>query len=549
MAASPTALPTRTPADEARLREINDAAVGDMSQAMALAARAKAEGIADPSIHHLLALELRDEGRFEDAVVELGHGLNLDPQDPKLLTTLGYCLLDLDRQRAAAKVFEIALKINPESAVANNGYAWAAVRLGALEAAQSGFARAVALDPKFADALAGLSELAVRRRNWTDARDFADRALAVDPRHTVALMSLANIDIGTGNYDAAERRLDDLIATTGLHPIARGNAYLLLGDALDGSGRYRKAFAAYAGGKALFHAAHKSAFEAEGASNAPENVRGNMAEFLETSTDSWSAPRPSRKPERVHAFLTGFPRSGTTLMEQVLDTHPQVVAVGERPLNMMAETEFLTQRGGITRLAGVVSDLMEPFRESYWTNARDYITLSAGGVFVDKHPLTTVRLPLIAKEFPTAKIIFMIRDPRDVVLSCFRRGFSINPMTYEFTTLEGTARYYAAVMEAGAAYLDRLPLDTLKIRYESLVADFEGQTKAMCDFLGIEWTARLRDFADTARANAINTPSSTQVGRGLYESGVDQWRNYDFALKPVLPILQPWIEKFGYSAD
>jgi len=236
-------------------------------------------------------------------------------------------------------------------------------------------------------------------------------------------------------------------------------------------------------------------------------------------------------------------------MEQVLDTHPQVVAVGERPLNMMAETEFLTQRGGITRLAGVVSDLMEPFRESYWTNARDYITLSAGGVFVDKHPLTTVRLPLIAKEFPTAKIIFMIRDPRDVVLSCFRRGFSINPMTYEFTTLEGTARYYAAVMEAGAAYLDRLPLDTLKIRYESLVADFEGQTKAMCDFLGIEWTARLRDFADTARANAINTPSSTQVGRGLYESGVDQWRNYDFALKPVLPILQPWIEKFGYSAD
>jgi tetratricopeptide (TPR) repeat protein len=549
MAANPTALPPRYLTVEERVREINDTAATDMRQAMALAARAKADGIADPSIHHLLALELRGAGRFEEAIVELGLGLDLDPHDPKLLTTMGYCLLELDRRQAAAKMFEIALKYDPHSPEANHGYGWAAERLGALDAAQSGFARAVAYNPKHADALAGLSELAVRKRDWKIARDFANRALAVDPRQTVALMSLAKIDIGTEDYDGAERRMADLLAMPGQHPMVGVNANLLLGDALDGAGRYRKAFAAYARGKAHFREAYRSMFEAEGASNAPESVRGNMAEFLETPTQSWSAPRSSRKPERVHAFLTGFPRSGTTLLEQVLDTHPSVVALGERPLNMDAEIEFLTQRGGITRLASVVSDLLEPFRESYWKNVSEYKPLSAGDVFVDKHPFTTVRLPLIAKEFPTAKIIFMIRDPRDVVLSCFRRSFNVNPSTYEFSTLEGGARYYAAVMEAGAAYLDRLPLDILKIRYEDLVADFEGQTKAMCDFLGIEWTARLRDFAETARANAIATPSSTQVGRGLYESGVDQWRSYDFALKPVLPILQPWIEHFGYAAD
>ena len=549
MVASPTASPTLSSADEARLREINDAAFKDMRQAMALAARAKADGIADPAIHHLLALELRDKGRFEDAIVELGLGLSLNPHDPKLLTTMGYCLLDLDRRQEAAKVFEVALKHNPHSAEANHGYGWAAERLGALDAAQSGFARAVGFNPKHADALAGLSGLAARRRDWTAARDFANRALASDPHQTDALMNLARVDIGTGDYDAAERRLHDVLAMTELHPMARINALGLLGDALDGAGRYRKAFAAYTRGKSALHDAYKLQFESEGASNATESVRDKMVEFLETPIESWSTLGSSRRVESVHAFLTGFPRSGTTLLEQVLDTHPSVVALGERPLLIDAEVEFLTQRGGIARLSDVVGDLLQPFRESYWNKAREYGAAPAGGVFVDKHPLSTIRLPLIAKVFPHAKIIFMIRDPRDVVLSCFRRSFNVNSSTYEFSTIEGAARYYAAVMEAGAVYLDRLPLDTHKIRYEDLVGDFEGQTKALCEFLGLEWTARLRDFAETARANAIATPSSTQVGRGLYESGVEQWRNYDFALKPVLPVLQPWIERLGYAAD
>ena len=549
MVATPTALPTRSYADEARVQEINDAAQKDMRRAMALAARAKMDGIADPTIHHLLALEHRDHRRFEEAVVELGLGLELDPKDSKLMTTLGYCLLDLDRRQEAAQVFEVALKLNPHSPEANHGYGWAAERLGALEAAQSGFSRAVSFNPNHADALAGLSGLAARRRDWKAAQDYAERAVAIDPGQTDALANLARVDIGTARYDAAERRLQDVLAMSGLHPMARINAQVLLGDALDGAGRYRKAYAAYARGKAEMRETYKETFEAEGEGRAADGIRAIMTEFLETPAASWSAPNTSLRISGGHAFLTGFPRSGTTLLEQVLDTHPQVVALGERPLLADAEIEFLTQRGGIARLSGVVGDLLEPFRDSYWRKAGEYGALSADAVFVDKHPLSTIRLPLIAKVFPTAKIIFMIRDPRDVVLSCFRRSFNVNNSTYEFNSIENAANYYATVMEAGAVYLDRLPLETLKVHYEDLVADFEGQTRALCDFLGLEWTAKLRDFAATARANAIATPSSTQVGRGLYEGGVDQWRNYDFALKPVMPILQPWIDKFGYAAE
>jgi hypothetical protein len=168
-------------------------------------------------------------------------------------------------------------------------------------------------------------------------------------------------------------------------------------------------------------------------------------------------------------------------------------------------------------------------------------------VFVDKHPLSTVRLPLIFKVFPDAKIIFTVRDPRDVVLSCFRRSFRMNAVNYEFNDLERAARMYDAVMTAGATYFARLPLKVHQVRYEDLVADFEREGRALCEFLGVAWTDKLKDFAATDRA--IATPSSTQVRRGLYEEGAGQWRNYAEPMATVIPILHPWIERFGYAND
>jgi hypothetical protein len=236
------------------------------------------------------------------------------------------------------------------------------------------------------------------------------------------------------------------------------------------------------------------------------------------------------------------------LLEQVLDTHPDVVSLGERPILLDAEMEFLTRTGGIERLSQVVGDLLEPFRTSYWKRVREFGIQPSGKLFVDKHPLHTVRLPLINKIFPNAKMIFVTRDPRDVVFSCFRRIFNMNASTFQFNTILDAADYYDAVMRAGTTYIDRLPIDVHRIRYEDLVADFAATSRRLCDFLSVPWTADLENFAETARAKGIVTPSSTQVGRGLYDEGVDQWRRYDFALAPALPLLQPWIEAFGYAA-
>jgi len=538
------------PADvAARMAEIAKVAGRDVAKAAGLAASAKAAGLRSPLIHHLLGLELKDAGNFEGAIVELGLGLELAPQDAGLMTTVGLCLLELNRRHEAARIFETAMKLDPMSADALFGYGWAADRLGSLDAAQSAYGRAVALNPNHADALAGLSGLAVRRNEWNTARGLAERARGLDSRQTDALMNLARVDLGEGDLEGARARLEAVIALPFLKPLARANCRILLGDALDGLGRYPEAIAAYTEGKTELGDLHAGEFRDTGRPTPPEVFAAMLAEFEQAPAESWrpaSAPR-TRGPERGHAFLMGFPRSGTTLLEQVIATHPDMIALGERPVMIDAESEFLTRAGGVTRLAGVLPDMLAPFRDSYWRRVRGFGIDPAGKVFVDKHPLSTMRIPLMYKMFPEAKYIFAVRDPRDVVLSCFRRSFNMNINMYEFNTLLGAARMYDTVMKAGEIYVSRLPIEVCQVRHEDLVADFESSARVMCDFLGVDWTPKLHDFAQTKRS--IATPSGQQIVKGLNAEGVGYWRHYAASLEPVMPILAPWIEKFGYAPD
>jgi len=530
------------------LAEIVAIAPTDLDAAARLAGQAKADGVRSPVVQATLGLAHKRAGRFEEAIAEYGLGLELDPNDAAMTTEVGFCLMHLGRRREAANVFAVAMKLNPGLVAAVFGYGWAAEGLGALDSAESAFRRALQIDPDHADSLVGLAGLALRKREWETARTLSERAMANDPRNTDAPLNLARIDLGVGDLAAARTRLTQLLNHPDLPGPARANARMHLGDAFDGEGDYRAAFAAYAESNAELRALHADQFERPGMLAAPEVVRAMAEEFRRTPPEAWVAPTTSAAagPARGHAFLTGFPRSGTTLLEQVIATHPNMAALGERPVMLEAEREFVSGSGGIERLAATLGPLLEPFRQSYWRRVREFGVNPAGKVFVDKHPLATMRLPLMWKMFPDAKVIFALRDPRDVVLSCFRRSFNMNANMYELTTLEGAARLYDAVMSAGDIYLERLPIEVLRIRNEDVVDDFDGASRQLCDFLRVDWTPDLRDFAATRRN--IATPSSAQVARGLSSEGVGHWRHYAFALEPVLPILQPWIEKFGYPA-
>jgi hypothetical protein len=171
-----------------------------------------------------------------------------------------------------------------------------------------------------------------------------------------------------------------------------------------------------------------------------------------------------------------------------------------------------------------------------------------GRVFVDKLPLNSIKLPLIARLFPEARVLLAVRDPRDVVLSGFRQRFRINPSMFELLNLEGAAAFYDQVMGLTALYRERFDLPVLVHRYEDLVGDFETAARRVCAFVGVAFSEDMRRFERHGERRAIATPSAGQVVRGLYD-GSGQWRRYAAELAPVLPRLAPWIARFGYPPD
>jgi hypothetical protein len=246
-------------------------------------------------------------------------------------------------------------------------------------------------------------------------------------------------------------------------------------------------------------------------------------------------------------FLVGFPRAGTTLLGQILASHPEIVTLEEKPLLGAALTEFILKPGGLARLAALSREEIAAQRDFFWRAVRHEAAHTEGRLIVDQTPLHSLHLPVIARLFPSARIILALRDPRDVVLGCFRRLFGLNAYNYELLSLDGVARFYDATMSLAMQYRERLPLTVLEVRNEDVVADFQKEAQALCDFLGLAYDAAMQDFAAGARKRRIATPSATQVARGLSSEGIGHWRHYERQMAGVMPIIAPWVERFGYA--
>ena len=140
----------------------------------------------------------------------------------------------------------------------------------------------------------------------------------------------------------------------------------------------------------------------------------------------------------------------------------------------------------------------------------------------------------------------MRRDPRDVVWSCFKTNFAATSGTLEYTTLTRAARHYDALMRLTDLALERLPLAIFELDYRKLIHEFDATTQALCEFAGIPWSEDVRRFDRTAQNRGVSTASAAQVRKGLYD-GSGQWWPFAQHLEPVMPLLEPWIARFGYD--
>jgi len=263
-------------------------------------------------------------------------------------------------------------------------------------------------------------------------------------------------------------------------------------------------------------------------------------------TPAWAKRlRPVRPgPRRSPAFLVGFPRSGTTLLDTFLMGHPDTAVLEE--FHMLGAAEAML--GNIAHLPDRTPEELEQARRAYFVELDRHVDRDFGGLIVDKLPLNMLGLPVIHSLFPDARIIFAQRHPCDAVLSGFMQSFTLNDAMACFLTIDGAAGLYDSAMSLFSASRDALPIASHTLVYEQLVADPEAALRPLIDFLGLAWRPALLDYRSTAKARgAIITPSYDQVVQPLTKAPSGRWRRYARELEPVLPILLPWAERLGYA--
>jgi tetratricopeptide (TPR) repeat protein len=543
----------RDPGRDARTIATVEAAVrrGDIGQAVAMAREALGGGLIHPLLLNLRSSWLVQDGRVGEALADLQTAFAMAPQDIFVRNALGVLLERLGRFDEALPVLEETVRIAPDYVPGQYALGWLYASTGELDKARACFEAAIAVSPDFTDALGQLASLAARRSDWAAARDLAGRALAVDPADAVALTALAGVALAQRDMAACQNYLDRIGNFSRLPPLEMGLAQTVAGDFLDAQGRHGEAFAVYADRNRRKFAQAAFQYDKPGAT-AADYAHWLQTRFASLPDNGWAAARdiaPVPGQAASHAFLVGFPRSGTTLLENILASHCGICALDERDTLGVAAREFLVDDAGLDRLEKATQEELQHHRQIYWQRVRQFGADVEGKLYVDKYPLSTIKLPLVARLFPDAKILFALRDPRDVLFSCFRRSFSLNSSMFELLDLGRGAKFYATVMELAAQYRRVLGLDWREVRYESLVSDFEGEMKQVCEFLGVPWDAQMHDFAQLSRQRTIKTPSSTQVVRGLYREGRGQWENYAAQLAPALPILAPWIDRYGYAQE
>jgi tetratricopeptide (TPR) repeat protein len=536
-------------ADLKTLRTVLDfVANRDFDRAAALAQSTLESGFEHPLLLNVMATRLEQQGKFEASLQLLERAAAISPTDIGVRNALCLCLQRLDRPAEALAHIDQLLKLQPNLGFAHANKGNALISLGLLGRAQQSHLRALELEPDNFAASAGLAAIATHRGEHEEARRWAEQTLRIAPDYPDAVMSLAAAELAAGQTAAAEQRLHRVIMDSRAGRLDRARAAGLLGDVLDAAGRYSEAFDSYAACNEALRQTYGQFADA----NILGYVREVTAAVGRLGAPSLAGPSGQEAAAafaqvREHVFLIGFPRSGTTLLEVVLDGHPQVASLEEHELLTDAALKFMREPLDFEPLLQASESELQASRSAYWRRVSQAEVQVAGKVFIDKHPLNTLKLPLIARLFPRAKILFACRDPRDVVLSCFRRRFKMNAAMYQMLTVRGAAEFYDATMRLAETVRPAIGNPWRIVRYETLVEKFADEIREICEFIGVPWVADLEDFSARARSREHATPSTSQLSQGMTSTPRSQWRDYEPQLAPVMPLLETWLGHFGYD--
>ena len=496
------------------------------------------------AFHSNLGNVLGAQNRTEEAYRCFTQALNLDPQNLSALSNIATALLSMERASEAKPYCLRILAIVPDDTNARLNLAAALIEERDMHAAIPILREALEIQTHDIDLLLQLASALEYVNQLEEASAIIKQAMTIDPGSARASMLAGLIARRQGKFDVAEQRLKTAIET-GLSEKEEIEAFNHLGLALDAIGNAKEAFGTFEHNNKLM-ARFFGEQKADGSSFLDEVAK--TRDFFTKEKSEKLAERFETDENFQPVFFVGFPRSGTTLLEQVLKAHPKLVTTDERsPLSAVIR-EIQGFPGGYPHaLDHLASDdlirLRQIFREFCWDNIDDL----QGKQLVDKLPMNIVHLGLAKLLFPKAKILVALRDPRDACLSCFMQKFVANPAMVNFLDLRTTGLDYEAVMGLWLHYREGLDNSWLEYRYESLVEDFDGTVSRILDFIGVDWHEDIGGYRQAAKQRVVTTPSYRDVTAPVNDRALARWRRYEQDLTPILPTLEPFVEIFGYK--
>ncbi|WP_193177906.1 tetratricopeptide repeat-containing sulfotransferase family protein [Oricola nitratireducens] len=559
------------------LMHLGDAlnATGQPGEAVPVLQNAVAQKPDFTEAHNALGNALTALGRFEDAATHYRRAIRIDPGCAAAHNNLGTALNGLGDAQGAVESYRAAIAANPDFAGAHSNLGLALTTLGQATEGETSCRTAVGLAPDNAQAHVNLARALDARGEHDAAIESLETAIGLAPKHLGAHNNLLDILDRLNRVDAFRAALQRARAAVGeadpriLYRIAQlaardkdqatARLYLekipedghspamtegrltLLGKSCDKLGDAEAAFRAFAAAND-FVASQPAARQCDPV-RYRHDIEALTASFAAVSEKPWQ-DEPS-KGRSSPAFLVGFPRSGTTLLDTILRSHPDIAVVEEMP--MVARMKGLIGgAAGCDRLEAMTRDEIRTLREAYFAEL-DKHTGDGERTVIDKLPLNIISAGLIHRVFPDAKFIMALRHPCDCVLSCYMQSFRLNDAMANFLDLESSATLYDRVMRLWSAYRNVLPLDVQEVRYEELIGDLEATARPVLAFLGLEWNDALLNYRETALARGhINTPSYNQVTEKLHRQAAGRWENYRAQLEPVYPLLDSWARTWGY---
>ena len=333
------------------------------------------------------------------------------------------------------------------------------------------------------------------------------------------------------------------LLTTKLEPNLRIALQFELAKALDMLGQSERVFA-------LLSQAHEARFAQVAAAHPKMAFEEDPLVLLNQDFPQFTAQR-SVDDFLDPVFVVGFPRSGTTLLEQLLDSHPALQSFDEQPF--LQKCILRMQDMGLrypAELDQLSLEQLKDLRTHYFSLCNSASPkLAAGARYVDKNPLNLARLPLIQALFPNAKVIVVIRHPADCVLSCYMQHFRAPAFAVTMRTLAATASMYDRVFSFYRQACPQLTLPIFELKYESFVANAGDIAAEVIEFLALPWLPELLNFTERAKTRAISTPSYAAVTEPVNSRALNRFHRYraEFEADGAFELLQKWLEHFSYS--